>query len=552
MSNQNEKTHQENVCAEQEMQKSSITPLRVIQIIDTRTQPETRTESMLFAIKTYGKNATDIVSNITSPNLADKKSFKQAICALTANINLDIKEKEFTKIRESWYEKADSKTVYVCAGTQNRKHIWANAFHDLDLGQTVICPKIDDTKDYDCVENSMVDMRNSCRPILYPATEHWMVIFKQFFHTLCMTYKDSSVLICFGMALAVIFWDIFQKETEGFPAVFFTGEHHAGKSTLLMLIAAIFGIVDVKQLTGGNSTPNAIHHILSSRMNIPVLLEELHPKVIAQAEELVKSVYVGLSRFRGKKNGIEEIKIFTSFVSTSNDFFKKLSGQLLSRIVFATMKKGQFNFEKFPYFDMEKRKELSQILPIFLRFRPKIMPVYRHVYAELDKIISEKGRHISNLAISCTVWYIVNAIMGYELVNWHKIAIDYNAMYQSYLNTEVKSSDIILNDITRLIEADKLDYGQDYKLVHGTILRLNLNRYIEKFNVANPQNMMSPAQFRLLVANDKRFDTKTVVMKGLNRAISIDVSGNDYLLEEIETQKNCWLANPVNRGNDED
>lgn len=156
------------------------------------------------------------------------------------------------------------------------------------------------------------------------------------------------------------------------------------------------------------------------------------------------------------------------------------------------------------------------------------------------------------MAISCTMWYLVNSILKYPLVNLTQIAIDYNAKYQSYLNSEVKSSDIILNDITCMLVADRLDYGQDYKLIHGTTLRLNLNRYIEKFNVANPQNMMSPAQFRLLVANDKRFDTKSVVMKGLNRAISIDVSGNDYLLEKIKTQKNYWFANPANKGNDED
>ena len=143
------------------------------------------------------------------------------------------------------------------------------------------------------------------------------------------------------------------------------------------------------------------------------------------------------------------------------------------------MKKGEFNLENFPYFDVEKRKELSQILPVFLRCRKGIVLVYRYIYDQLNKLIPEKGRHISNLAISCTMWYLVNSILKYPLVNLTQIAIDYNAKYQNYLNSEVKSSDIILNNITCMLVADRLNYGQDEQHYHKTELE-RLNKEIEK------------------------------------------------------------------------
>lgn len=216
------------------------------------------------------------------------------------------------------------------------------------------------------------------------------------------------------------------------------------------------------------------------------------------------------------------------------------------------MKKGQFDLTNFPYFDTEKRKELSQILPVFLRCRSKIAPIYKQVYSELDRLIPDKGRHISNLAISCTMWFFVNAFMEYELVNWRQIAVGYNEMYQSYLNAEIQTADVILNGITRMVEAKKLECGRDWKLVNGTILRLNLTRYVEKFNVANPQSMMTSKQFRQLVKTDRRFNTEAKPLGKLNRAISIDVADNEYLLEKLQFQQNTWKTVNGVVNNDED
>ena len=131
------------------------------------------------------------------------------------------------------------------------------------------------------------------------------------------------------------------------------------------------------------------------------------------------------------------------------------------------------------------------------------------------------------------------------------MSIEYDKMLQTYLNTEVQSGDVIMNNITILVETEKLENGIDWKLVKDNILRLNLNRYLEKYNTSNPKAMMKASQFRLLVANDKRFNTQTTSMKGINRAISIDVSENEYLLDLLRNQQKRWILTYGDNTNDE-
>ncbi|MBS5802219.1 MAG: hypothetical protein KIC80_04305 [Brachyspira sp.] len=77
-----------------------------------------------------------MITEVKSSDFADKKSFKSAIYAYTANINIDLKEKEFTQLRKSWYDKAEQKTIYACPGLQNGKFIWSNAYHDIEIAHS--------------------------------------------------------------------------------------------------------------------------------------------------------------------------------------------------------------------------------------------------------------------------------------------------------------------------------------------------------------------------------------------------------------------------------
>jgi len=227
--------------------------------------------------------------------------------------------------------------------------------------------------------------------------------------------------------------------------------------------------------------------------------------------------------------------IKTSFVATSNSFFPDINEQIISRLLFVNMKKDDFVRENYTYFSYKSRKELSQILPYLLCYRNKIPEYYNNSLKRLQTLLSnENERCISNIAISVTMWTIINEIIDENIVNINKMASNYYEMYQDYLNTETLSSDIIMNDINKMITDDAIDCGQEYMLVKEHFIRLNLNRYLEKFNMLNPNRILKPNKFRLLVQSDKRFDTHTVPRNDIGRAILINISNEEGLLSAVK------------------
>lgn len=74
-------------------------------------------------------------------------------------------------------------------------------------------------------------------------------------------------------------------------------------------------------------------------------------------------------------------------------------------------------------------------------------------------------------------------------------------------------------------------------------------RVLIRINCIN--SISKASQFRLLVANDKRFNTQTTSMKGINRAISIDVSEDEYLLDLLRNQQKRWFLTYGDNTNDE-
>lgn len=396
-----------------------IKPLYVVRELDFRTKPVTKTEKLSLGISTSGNHSDYLEIVYDSSHLNDKKAFLQRTSTFTANLNVEMTEKQFRNQKKEWYENAKLKNIYVCAGTQDKKHIWANAEFGLDDSNLIYA-----TNGYSILEeHSLVDLKRTCKAVLYPSEKPWKIIFEEFFTTFRATFPDYAVLTAFGVAMGIMFWDVFQDTAQGFAPVLFVGESESGKSTLLMLIAAIYGL-DSSSYMSGDSTTYAVMQEMSSRFNIPVCIEELQPEVMTKYEQIVKNVFEKLSRARGKKDTIEKLPIFTSFVATSNYFFSKPPQQLLNRLAFATLKKGQFKLDNFPYFDREKQKELSQILPILLHCRYKISEIYTKIFELLTQKLSNKSRHISTLAISSTMWYLINSFLGKQVVDCIAMSVE--------------------------------------------------------------------------------------------------------------------------------
>lgn len=546
-------TEQQTLPANSSTSKIEIQPCYLLRVVDLMSKPLVCSEKFIVLVIIGGKNPAQALVELEQEDLIDNRGFNLKIGKQFVGMKISFKKYELERLQRQLREQSVCKVQYAHAGHQVEYYVYGNAYFYYRTNQLFMAPKYVPEKDYDCLENSLIDLKNPCIPMIYPSTKTSLEVMQKAIPQFAQTFNRSDILICVGGALAISMRDVFMDITGCMPSIFLFGAYESGKSTITDFVSAIYGLPDNSTHTAGNSTIYAISRSIHSRSSIPAFIDDLYLDILNKLEPMVKNIFHGLSRERGKKDGIDKIEVHTSIVASANEFWKNPTPQLLSRILFASVKNGDFDMTGYEYFHPEQRKELSQILPLLLQYRSAIPETYKTAFETVCKLTGQTGkRHIFSIAISCTMWVIINCILGYELVNWRQMAIDYNEMYQSYLNAEFKASDVILNDITRMVEAERLDHGTDWKLVKGSSLRLNLNRYIEKYNVANPQTMMSPAQFRQLVATDRRFDTKTVVMKGLNRAISIDVSGNEYLLEKLRFQQGAWSAINGNSADDED
>ncbi len=504
-------------------------------VIDTRLEEKGREEVLLLEIET--KNDSFIVS-VPSKDLSEKKLFKQKLYSFSTDIKFNMKEKEFEELKNKINEIAPQRKIFASPGHQGDVYVFVNAIYNYANGILLYKEKSDLYNSINHSTNSLISTKNTYYNLLSETTKNPNKIAKELFNCIVNSYKDYSVLYCIAIAIATVFYDIFLEIAQGFPPVILSGKSQTGKSTLLYTISSLFGLTQSSNFTSGNSTPYAIAQELYSAKNVIIPIEELPQNIFPKLEELIKNVYSGLSRKRGKKDGLEKTPILTSFIATSNSFFENLTPQLLSRIAFVQMDENSFDASSFKYFSKESRDELSVILPLILKFRPYVPELYMGFYKTLSNNTSESNRLVSNLSIACTMWTIINKIVGIEIVDWKKLVVNCLTQFHNYQNLEVNSGDKIMNDITRLIELDKLFYNHEYKLIRSTILKLNLNRYISKYNIENPKAMMTTQKFKLIVANDERFNCENPQpVKDIGRAISIDISKEEYLLEKVTIQK---------------
>lgn len=517
-----------------------IIPKYLIRKEDSRKKNDVFSEKFQTIVKINSKNPITDTLELESQDLVDQKSLNLKLGKKFVGFKLNFKKSDFDKYIRNIREKSEYKVCYACPGHQKDDYAWGNAKYNYKNHKLTIFNKEYPDKDFQIVENSLIDTKNFHIPLLYPTQKTGLEISKTALTKFARTFNRFDVIICTGAALGVGFYDIFIKEAHGYPCVFYVGKAESGKSTVMDFISSIYGLVGCSSHMSGNSTPNAISLEAQACRCIPVFIDDLYLATLIKLEPTIKNIFSGLGRERGKNTGLDKIQVYTSIVGSSNDFFPNPTPQILSRILYANMKEDDFDLKDYGYFHEESLYELSQILPLLLTYREHIPTIYKAVYAKICKLTGKKGkRHISNIAISCTMWVIINRIVGKDIVDWKKFAVEYDEFYQSEQNTLSSTSDTILNDISRLIDKNKLQYGEDYALTDGTNLRLNIPKYVEKYNLYLSQcDLLTDSLFRKRVQFDKRFNCKnTIPFKGIGRVISIDISDQNYLLSLVKELK---------------
>lgn len=543
--NQKEKSIDEAILEEEEQSIKTARTLRIEPVIilvqkDARFPLKQIVEK--FLLKMYSSAELPPVLGLFSGKaFVDFRAFANAIGEYFTCLNFDIEPKGFSRFKQQLHANTHHKIIYSCGGSQCGRFVCKNAEIIYKPFNVRYSEKLDPSKDYDDLQNSLIDVDNNCRPELSMSGAAPNDVAFKFFMNIKECFSDLKTLLCIGAVIATAFWELFQQEIKGFPVVFFLGETHSGKSTLMFCLSSLFGLTD-NSVMSGTSTAPAITKELGGRICIPLFIEELNKNFFLKyVENVAKMVYSAIPREKCTKTSVQKSPIFTTFVVTSNYSFIKPSEALLSRTLFVHMKKSDFEQKYFKYFDEASRKDLSLILPLVLKYRDYVLPVYRAMYQELTRIIPNYSgnRYLKSVAIACTMWVIVNKILGKELFNWRKMAIEYCEYYEACLQSRVTNADMMLRHISKLIDSKELTYGVHYKLVHDVILRLNLQKFIAKYNIlygSTQEQALGMTDFCRYVASDNRFDLERKVMD-IGRTISINLANEEYLLERVREFK---------------
>ena len=199
-----------------------------------------------------------------------------------------------------------------------------------------------------------------------------------------------------------------------------------------------------------------------------------------------------------------------------------------SRSILVDIPIGKFDLSSFKYHSKNELEKLSAFLPLILSYREKILARYIEQYSIAQKYCSY-SRLCNNAAIGMAIWYVINEILGTELVNTDMLAKEYFEYFERYLNTELQYGDVFLSNVYRLFVKQELMYGRDFVITKGKFLRINLKKYCDIFNSLNDKQKFNTAQLKLRFANDRRFNLKSSDLKPIGKAIKVDISEKSFL-----------------------
>jgi len=353
--------------------------------------------------------------------------------------------------------------------------------------------------------------------------------------------EASEVLIILGLAVMIPFVKIFQ-ENGGFPICFLTGKQSCGKTTLLKLISNIYG--SNKLHCGGSSTAYSLRTLLGKLSGIPVLADEIGERVMKLFSDLIKDVFTAIPRAKGIKTGELIYQYINSGLMVTSNEMPEMKAEIITRLLTANWRTTQIDTSKYLYFDNEKAKKLSLIIPEVLKFtESEILSMYEKSLSDIDHFLPEsfqEHRVEHNFAIALSGIRVLERISNYEIPNLSNKIADYFEKYALFLNIDNSLIGNIIDFLEAKILQNDLLEGIDYTCVRKNgILKIQVARtkFFETYNFENQHNQISRKIFDCYAKTDHRIintSTSREINNKKTRVVEIDVSDRSELLEFFE------------------
>ena len=500
-------------------------------ITDTKNSYKITEKLVLWLIKEQQPDKR-YIKIIEGNDEIDYKSFFKTIHKDIVGLYEDFNKKRYLLLMQMLYENLKSVVIYTNFGYQpkEKSYILGNKKILIDTQIIEDYPQLPDNISFTDEEKLQILPANDLIPKLYEC-ENPEKVLDEFVQILIKTF-DAPILIAIAVVIGCCFFELFISNTQGYPFVIFYGESNAGKSTIVHILASIFGITNMTKLTSGTSTMVSLRFQLEKVNNFPVFFEELDNRRMQNIEDLGKDSFSATPRKKSSKDGKEIVtEINTTFCAGTNHFFENMTFANFSRCIPVNLKRDKYDLSDFKYHSKEELTKLSCFLPKILFYRNKILDFYYKQYKIAQKHCSF-ARICNNIAIGMAIWAVINDILGEEAINTEDLAKNYLDYFEQYLDTELSFGDVFLSDVYKLFNKKELIYGRDFLITKGKYLRINLTKYCDIYNSSNENKKLNPAQIRLKLANDKRvISLKATDIKPIGKAVKIDISGNEILLD---------------------
>ncbi len=452
---------------------------------------------------------------------SDLRQFQSEIDSFYNNFFINMQEAEFKSFVSEYISPKVASTLNIYSNPgllENRNVLYENA---LATPEGIIwadndgCIKIDE-KSYIRVEEGSHHL-----PKLVKSTKSGQQISTELMNNIKECWADNILLplLTLGSMVMSIYYNDFIKN-YGVPTLILYGETGTGKSTIITVGLAIFGL-SKDAMTSGGSTAKSNEFLCSKYNCMNICIDDVKAETLTSSNftSLIKGVYNGLPRTKmlpyGK--GVEYVYTCSPLSYSTNETLPELR-EVINRINIIEMFGKTFKSELFKYHETSFKnnnnlKELSLILPEILKFPVEnVFEVYNKIMSNLLNSVGEtQGRILSNIAYAFTGALLLINISGVEFDNIMELIVEYTKKQVKRYEDIQTPVEKVLSSIATLYELKYLEYGTNFKIVaqkNEYQIRFNKKAVISainKFYAHDKNNQINETAFNNYAANSSRY-----------------------------------------------
>ena len=467
-----------------------------------------------------GRIEKDVI--VAGNSKSDYKQFQADINALLNDFSINMAEATFKTFVAQYISPAvaENLTLYVNAGLiDNNTFIYENA---------LVTPEGINWADEDGYiktgKNTSVKIMEAthCLPKLLKSEKSGRQVANELITNIkeCWSENIALPMLVLGHMVMALYYNEFIKR-YGTPTLILFGDTGTGKSTLVTVGLAIFGL-SKEAMTSGGSTAKSNEYFCAKYNCCNVAIDDVKAETLMSSNftTLIKNIYKGISRTKMSPygRGVEYIHTCSPLAYSTNEALPDLK-EVINRLNVVEIFGKVFKADKFNYHELNKKNldELSLILPEFLKYpNENVINLYENVFEKLEKQVEDtQKRIINNLAYAYTGALLLKLIGGIEIKDLDQKVIEFaKNQVERYENIQTPV-DRVLSEILILNRLGVIQYDTHFRVMSAEYngvkeqhLRFNQNiilNLINRYYASDRNKIIHENSFLSYARNHKRF-----------------------------------------------